>query len=126
MRQSAQEDLARKRFDCELPPEALTELVAPRRPRILGRSGPIPQRSKASLYFVLLMASIVIGGAVITLWHQGQTAERASSTKAISQPALTPTPAPTPPGSADQWKAYLTGQQQRVPRAELVKPAPRA
>src|SRR5215469_14948500 len=45
-------------------------------------------------------------------------------------PTLQPTPASTPvplsPGSADRWKAYLAEQQTNAPRAELVKPVPRA
>jgi hypothetical protein len=132
MRQSTQEDPARKRFDCELPTDALTELVAPRRPRILGRktSTGLNTAAKWPLYLAALIAVGIVGGVAL-LWRQWET-ERASSTGAISQPALAPqptpalTPVPLPPGSADRWKAYLAEQQTRAPRAEWVKPAPRA
>jgi len=81
MNRIEQESLAGRfqSFDTELPPSARTELVAPRRPRILGRKTPatLPEPStKGPLYLVLLVAAMVIGGAATTLWRQ-QEAERA-------------------------------------------------
>jgi len=72
MNRIEQESLAGRfqSFDTELPPRARTELVAPRRPRILGRKTPatLPEPSaKGPLYLVLLVAAMVIGGAATTL-----------------------------------------------------------
>jgi hypothetical protein len=134
MRQSIQEDLARKRFDCELPPDALTELVAPRRPRILGRkpSHGLNRTAKWPLYLAAIIAAVVVG-ATVASWRRDGTTERAKTSKAILEPTPAPqpapasTPVPLPAGRADRWKPYLAEQQQTtVRRAELVKPVPRA
>ena len=90
MNRLKQESLARKNqlFDTELPPEVLTELVAPRRPRILGRKTTpgLNRGAKWPLYLAALIAVGIVGGVAL-LWRQWET-ERASSTGAISQPAL--------------------------------------
>ena len=74
---------------------------------------------------------------VATTWRQEWTAERAKTSKAITQP-LAPQPTPTPitpapaPGPARSWQEYLAQHPEQfsyrnaAPRAELVKPAPRA
>jgi hypothetical protein len=117
-------------YDCELPPDVRTELFAPRRPRILGRktSPGLNPAAKWPLYLVLLIAIVVVGGTIAT-WRQEQNTERTN--KAISQPLApqpTPTPVPTPELSPYRdWQSYLAAQQQRAPRAALVKlPPPRA
>jgi hypothetical protein len=130
---AARRILPSNRFDCELPPDVRTELVTPRRPPIppiVDRPISVPKpESKAPFYFILGLCLIVLVGALYTSWRHGETAERARD-KAISQPALTPQPTPTPitpmPGSASRWKGYLANNQ-AAPRAELIKlPPPRA
>jgi hypothetical protein len=125
-------------YECELPPHVRTELVAPRRPRILSlqRSDSLKPAVKWPLYLAVLVAVIIIG-AVALLWRQ-QGAERAKTNQAIAQPLTpqptpapaatpVPTPVPLPPGSADRWKEYLAAQQRTAPRAILIKlPPPRA
>jgi len=72
---------------------------------------------------------MIIGTAV---WRQQNNAERAKSTGAISEPALTPQPTPTsvPTPQLSPYHdcpSYLAAQQQRAPRAALVKlPPPQA
>ena len=119
MRQSTQEDLARKRFDCELPADARTELVAPKRPRILGRSRPIAQASKAPLYFVLLICAVVLAGVVTTLWRRGD-AERAPN-QAISLPTATPQPTVVPSPTPGPAPRTMLTKGRVVPRAQLVR-----
>src|SRR5262249_54844955 len=66
-------------YDCELPPNIRSELVTPRRPRILGRLKPATLQSaaKGPLYLALLMAIVVVAGSIAT-WRRAQTAERGS------------------------------------------------
>jgi len=120
-------------YDCELPTGVRTELVAPKRPRILGRktSLKLNPAAKWPLYLAALIAVLIVGGAAL-LWRQ-QEAERASSKRAVSQP-LAPQPAQTAaptPGPARSWGEYLTNKapapratlvQPRAPRAQLVRP----
>jgi hypothetical protein len=120
-------------YECELPPGVWTELVGPKRPRILGRKrSATPNLAvKWRLYLALLIAVMIVGGVAL-LWRQEQTAERAKTSKAILQPPPAPEPIPTPVPAADlppdlDWQSYLAAQQQRAPRAALVKlPPPRA
>jgi hypothetical protein len=122
-------------FDCELPDDIRAQLGKPKRPGILGRPRPVkPPPPRALLYLVLVICALTLVGTAINLWRQ-QERERASSTRAISQPLApqpTPTPAATPEslpsGSAERWKEYLATQPQRAPevrRAERVS-VPRA
>ena len=125
-------------YECELPADVRTELVEPRRPRILGRNtqSRLNPATKWPLYLVVLIAVVIVRG-VATTWRQEWTAERAKTSKAITQP-LAPQPTPTPitpapaPGPARSWQEYLAQHPEQfsyrnaAPRAELVKPAPRA
>jgi len=93
-------------YDCELPTGVRTELVAPKRPRILGRktSLKLNPAAKWPLYLAALIAVLIVGGVAL-LWRQWET-ERASSTGAISQPlAPQPTPAPTSFPTPDPTKS---------------------
>jgi len=117
-------------FDCELPNDVRAQLGKPKRPRILGRQLPVKTTPRWPFYVVLAISLLALGGAVTTLWRQ-QERERASSTKAISQPLTPqPTPAPTPvslpPGNASRWRDYLANNPPAAPRATLVQRVPRA
>jgi hypothetical protein len=83
-------------YECELPPDVHTELVAPKRPRKLGpkRSATLNPAVTRPLYLTLLFAVMIVSGVAL-LWRQEQTAERAKTSKAILQPTPTPQPAPT-------------------------------
>ena len=76
-------------FDCELPPNARTELGAPRRPRTLGHWRPASLEPGAQRRLILLaiVALMTIAGA-IAYWSQQKTAAKAVS----AQPELTPAP----------------------------------
>jgi hypothetical protein len=123
-------------YECELPPDVRTELVAPKRPRILGRSKKVVLEPalKTRLSLVLLVAALVIGGLVINLWRQSgnlekqgsQKVERAKTNKAISQPLAqepTPQPTPTPGPTVSTWREYIAQHPEQFP---FAKPAPRA
>jgi hypothetical protein len=134
MSQSNQEQAARRfhtdNYDCQPTSDVLEELIAPKRPRILSRPRASAKGPLGWLYLVLAAVFIVVV-ALSTTWRPQRATERARDHNAITQPVapqLTPasTPVPLQPGSADNWKAYLAEQQTRVPRAELVKPVPRA
>ena len=106
-------------YECELPPGVRSELVAPRRPRILGDSkratldGPAV---KGRLYLLLL--ALMIGAAAATSWYQWN-AERARSRQAISQ-SLAPQPAPTPDPAVNTWRAQLAGHPEQFPYANAA------
>jgi len=86
-------------YDCELPHAERTFLLNPKRPRILGHAKPTAKpRGKGWLLLLLLGAAVIGGWQLNTLWHQ-QDAERAKTSKAISQ-TLTPQPTPLPHLSA--------------------------
>jgi len=113
-------------YECELPPEVRTELNRPKRPRILGRSKAATLKAgvKWPLYLAAVIAVLIIG---TTVWRQRDTAERAKTNKAISQP-LAPQPASVPAstsGPTVSGREYLANNPP-VPRAVLVKSAPRA
>jgi len=118
-----------------------TELLTPKRPRILGRSKTVVLEPalKARLSLVLLVAALVIGGVATNLWRQSgilekqgsQKAERAKTSKAILQPPSAPEPIPTPvpapnlPPDRD-WQPHLAVRQITAlvklppPRAQLI------
>ena len=139
MNKSSQGQAARRfqasSFECELPLGACTELTQPRRPRIPGPPLPVKRmHPRWPFYVILTLGLVALGGAVTTLWRQ-QERERASSTKAISQP-LAPQPiapsAPPASGPARSWPEYVAQHPNQfpyraAPRATLVKlPPPRA
>jgi len=66
-------------YECELPSDVRTELVAPKRPRILGRKISATLNPavavKWPLYLTLLIAVMIVGGVAL-LWRQEQTIER--------------------------------------------------
>src|SRR5262245_12799894 len=74
-------------YDCELPPDMRSELGAPRRPRILRRKtqSRLKPAAKWPLYLAVFIAVMVVGGLIAT-WRREDTAERAKTDKAISQP----------------------------------------
>jgi len=130
MSQSNQEQQTARRFQpidtehsygCELPDDVRAQLVSPRRPRILTPPLSVSTtHPQWPFYVILTFCLVALGGAVTTLWRQ-QERERASSTKAISQPLTPqPTPAPTPvtlpPGNASRPRDHLVNNS----------PAPRA
>ena len=85
-------------YDCEPPPNVRSELVAPRRPRILGRKtqSRLKPAGKWPLYLAVLIAVVVVGGLIATWRQENSAVERAKTDQAISQPlAPTPTPGPT-------------------------------
>ena len=113
-------------YDCELPPSVRSELVTPRRPPIADRPNLVKSQPRGPLYFVLLVAALVLGGTAANLWRQWDASsargEHVSPPPLAPQPAQTlsaPTPIPAP-------RAMLA--KDRVgPRAQLVAhPVPRA
>jgi hypothetical protein len=123
-------------FDCELPPDVRTELVAPKRPRILGRKTPATLKSAVNwpLYLALLIAALIVGSVALS-WRQEKTVERAKTNQAISQPTPAPQPTLSPSPGPGEAQTSSAGNPlapravlvQRVPRATLVKPpVPRA
>jgi hypothetical protein len=54
-------------FDCELPDDALDELLAPKRPRILGRPSNAPDRRRVIVLAVLALVLGVAAGVVVVL-----------------------------------------------------------
>jgi hypothetical protein len=116
-------------YECELPPGVRAELISPRRPPILPTEDPsvrcrIPKpESKDAFYFVLTICLITLAGALYTSWRQWETT-RVKTKSAISQ-TVAPQPAPTPTPRPGGWQTSSAGNPP-VPRALLVKPAPRA
>jgi hypothetical protein len=146
MLQSNQENSARMRFDTTLPPDVCSELLRPRRARILTRPPPPPQRPPAPdsarsrwhpavscLLALAALAGVVAVIAVLaTSWPKAlqESADRSRETQAAVakaldalrtpdsiKPAVQLTPAATPSGVVPA----------PAPRAMLVKlPPPRA
>jgi hypothetical protein len=109
-------------FDCEPPDNVLEELSKPKRPRILTPPLPVkaPPQPRWPFYCVLAISLLTLAVAIYTSWRQGQTAERAKTTGAISLPTPTPQPTVVPsptPGPAPRAQVV----QRRVPRATLVQ-----
>jgi hypothetical protein len=96
-------------YDCELLPDVRTELVAPKRPRILGpkRTAAANPALKRRLYLMLLIAVMIVGGVAL-LWCQEQTAERAKTNQAISLPTPAPQPTPSPTPGPTGWQPSST------------------
>ena len=138
-------------FDCELPPEVRTELLQPKRARMLGRSPAPPKkrswldsvrsRGHPALGWLLALIVLVLLGAVVYLsWPSPanraaalqesaarsreveQQADRALEALRTPAPIVRPTPTSMPTPTSTPVVVPTP-----APRAALVKlPAPRA
>jgi hypothetical protein len=72
-------------FECELPPEVRTELVAPKRPRILGRPVKGPHGHRGLVLTVLML--LLIAGVVVALWNWQRRPVPPASVAPTAQPA---------------------------------------
>ena len=118
-------------YECELPNDVRTELLPPKRPRILRRPAPRLQGRSGFLKWVgaFGLAAVILAGVIANYSQRQPSATPAVKAMPTQQPVPTPaaTPVPLPSGSAERWKAYLATQQTKAPRAILVKlPPPRA
>jgi hypothetical protein len=116
-------------YDCLLPDDALDELVAPRRPRILGRpvKGPHGRRliMLAVLVLVLVAADVVVA---LVSWQRPAAAPAAAPDPILehSKALLAAQETQPVPGWQSDGTAYgRAGVIPEVRRAELV-PVPRA
>jgi hypothetical protein len=131
MRQSTRDFTARRispSFDTELPPDARSELIRPRRPVILHRPVYEPPDRSGILKWadsILVVAILLIG--VITNHQQNERAPKQNAPIAPT-PGPSVQPSPTPAQPAVQPPVTQTRLVQRpAPRAELLKlPPPRA
>jgi hypothetical protein len=112
-------------FECELPPEVRTELLQPKRPKMLGRQvkGRYGPRAIVLAVLVLLLAAgivVALLGAILTGLHDKPATQPSTPVQA---PSVQPTPAATPVATPPPVGIAPTPS----PRAALVKlPAPRA
>ena len=109
-------DIHRAGFESVLPPDVFDELVAPRRPRILGRPVKGPPRWRVIAALVILALALA-AGVVVALW----------SWQRPSAPPATVPPAPVAPIQSPAAVDHVVEQPILPPRAQLVKlPTPRA
>jgi hypothetical protein len=86
-------------FDCELPPEVRTELVAPKRPRILGRPVKVPPGRRVIVLAVLVLVLAV--GVVVAFWSWQRQSETSAAAPVLpAQPASLQPPASVQPPAA--------------------------
>jgi hypothetical protein len=103
-------------YDCELPSDARTELVMPKRSRILKRPQPPALDPTTRGRLILLgFAVLVMAAGLAALWRQGET-ERVSN-QAISP---LPTPQSTPTPSRSQNGQLRLSAESPAPRAALI------
>lgn len=86
----------RSGFESVLPPEAIAELLTPKRPRILGRPVKGPHGHRGLVLAVLML--LLVAGVVVALWSW----QRQSETPAAAPPApVAPTAQPASLQSQD-------------------------
>jgi hypothetical protein len=109
-------------YECELPADVRTELVAPKRPHILGLP-PKPKRDGILKWVGAFALSVAILGGTIGNYNQTRSRGTTTPTVAPSRVAHEPTSTPTPgPGGGQASSA----NNPPAPRAMLIKPAPKA
>jgi hypothetical protein len=123
-------------FDCELPDDALDELLVPRRPRILGRPSKAPDRRRALVLAVLVLLLVAVGVVVVLVsWQRpaypalpAGLSTPAPTVPPTVQPAASPRPTPsTEPIQPPSAVEHVIEQPILPPRAQLLKlPTPRA
>jgi hypothetical protein len=127
-------DVHRAGFESVLPPDVFDELIAPRRPRILGRPVKGPHGRRAIVLVVLVLV-LVAAGIVVALvsWQRPAAAPAAAPDPILehSKALLAAQETQPVPGWQSDGTAYgragIIGQP--APRAQLVRiptPAPRA
>jgi hypothetical protein len=124
MRQDIPEDITARTarfsiddFDCELPPEVRSELVAPRRPRMLGRPMKGLHRRRVIVLAVLVLLLVAVIVAIALIRHQAPTIT----------PTVLPTASPQPTPALVVPVQPIQPHVSAPPRAQLLKlPAPRA
>jgi hypothetical protein len=98
-------------FECELPPEVRSELVAPRRPPTPVR--PLKERHDWRGFVLACLVLVLAAGVLIALWSWQRQFEKLAAAPVLPAPALQP--ASSPPVA----RAYAQ-EMPVVPRAERV------
>jgi hypothetical protein len=105
-------------FDCELPDDARDELVASRRPRILGRPSNASDRRRVIVLAVLVLS--LAAGVVAALWSWQRPSVMPAAHPVASPQPTTVTPAA--PAAVSAWLAAAPTVRRAENRQAFFQP----